>query len=80
MVLNRYRNPVTNVPGSDPLLFNFNSIYGCSAEANFLPAGRKYHEASVSTRSSSAGNVLYTGSPDTICEIIAPVIAKKKPA
>jgi hypothetical protein len=40
----------------------------------------KYHDTIVRIRSNNEGNISFTESPDTICEIAAPDMAKKKPA
>jgi hypothetical protein len=47
---------------------------------SFLSAGLKYHDTTVSTRSSNEGNSSLTELPDAICENIAPDIIKKNPA
>jgi hypothetical protein len=46
----------------------------------FLLSGLKYHDTTIRTRTSNAGNVAVMGSPTTICENIAPDMIKKNPA
>ena len=46
----------------------------------FLPAGLKYHDATVRINNSNEGNKALMGSPVAICENIAPDITKKMPA
>jgi hypothetical protein len=46
----------------------------------FLFPGLKYHDTAVRARSSSEGNISLIELPDAICENIAPVVRKKKPA
>jgi hypothetical protein len=46
----------------------------------FLLSGLKYHDTTVRIKSSNGGNISFRELPETICEIAAPDIAKKKPA
>ncbi len=45
----------------------------------FLPAGLKYHDATVRIKSNKGGNISFIELPDAICENTAPDMAKKKP-
>ena len=46
----------------------------------FLSAGLKYQDVIVRTKSNNEGINSAAGSPKAMCENIAPVIIKKKPA
>ncbi|SDF58757.1 hypothetical protein SAMN04488121_102349 [Chitinophaga filiformis] len=61
---------------------NFNSPYYLlmGTSTSLLSAGLKYHDITVSANSSREGNISLTALPAAICENIAPVMAKKKPA
>lgn len=47
---------------------------------NLLSAGLKYQDATVRANNNKEGNISLIWCPDTICEAIAPDMAKKKPA